>query len=71
MNDIATVSYRNHRGEVADRLIRPIRVWFGSTAYHPEPQWHLEVFDLGKQATRDYAMAGILSWSVAAKGGAA
>ncbi len=65
MKDIANVLYTNHRGEQAWRTIRPIRLWFGSTAYHPEPQWLLECFDLKKQATRDYAMSGIACWNVA------
>lgn len=63
--DVVQFVYRNHRGEVAIRTVRPIRVWFGSTAWHPEAQWLLEVFDLDKQQTRDYAMAGVLSpWFV-------
>jgi predicted DNA-binding transcriptional regulator YafY len=61
MLDIVQFEYRNHRGEEATRTVRPIRLWFGSTAWHPEPQWLLECFDLDKQATRDYAMSGVLS----------
>lgn len=58
--DVATFRYRNHRGEETVRKVRPIRVWFGSTAWHRETQWHLEAFDLDKMATRDFAMANIL-----------
>ena len=58
MNDIVVATYVNHRGETATRRFRPIRLWFGSTAYHPRPQWPLEVFDLDRQETRDYAMSG-------------
>lgn len=36
-----TLTYRNWRGEVAERTIIPRRVWFGSTEWHPEPQWLL------------------------------
>ena len=36
-----TVRYRNWRGETTDRAIVPIRVWYGATEWHPEPQWLL------------------------------
>jgi hypothetical protein len=50
----------NHRGEVAIRKVRPIRLWFGSTAFHREQGWFLEGFDLDRLETRDYAMLGML-----------
>jgi predicted DNA-binding transcriptional regulator YafY len=61
MNDFTVVqfNYVNHRGERAERHVRPIRVWFGSTGFHPEGQWFLEAFDLDRQGTRDFAMSGI------------
>lgn len=52
--------YRNYKGEVETRLVRPIRLWFGSTCYHPEPQWLLEAVDLERKETRDFAMVGML-----------
>lgn len=57
--DIVQFHYINHRGELALRTVRPIRIWFGSTAWHRDPQWLLECFDIDKQATRDYAMSGM------------
>ena len=51
------VLYRNHRGEVATREILPIKVYWGSTEYHPENQWLLECFDVEKEARRDFALA--------------
>lgn len=59
--DIVQFEYVNHRGEQGTRTIRPIRLYFGSTCYHPAPQWLLEAFCLDRQATRDFAMAGIVS----------
>ncbi len=59
--DLVRFRYRNHRGEEAERRVRPIRLWFGSTSWHPSPQWLLEGFDLDRQATRDYAMANMIS----------
>lgn len=51
-------TYRNHRGKIAERRVRPISVRYGSTEWHPEPQWLLRAFDLDKQAEREFAMSG-------------
>ena len=56
--DIATFLYVNHRGKVSFRTVRPIRIWFGSTAWHNESQWFMEAFDLDKMETRDFALSG-------------
>ena len=50
------ITYRNYRGETAQRVITPQRVWFGSTEWHPEPQWPMAAFDHEKQANRDFAI---------------
>ncbi len=60
--DLVTFTYTNHRYETAQRRVRPIRIWFSSTAWHPDAQWLLEAFDLDKQATREFAVSGISSW---------
>lgn len=52
----ATVLYTNYRGETSERTITPIRPWFGSTEWHPEPQWLLRAYDHGKGAERDFAL---------------
>lgn len=65
VNDFNLVqfTYTNHKNKTASRKVLPIRMWFGSTAWHPDPQWLLEAFDIDKQATRDFAMAGIVGWT--------
>lgn len=50
--------YTNWRGETADRVFTPIRVWWGSTEWHPEPGLMLKAFDHDKQAERDFAFSG-------------
>lgn len=50
------VEYTNWRGETGIRTIKPIRLWFGSTEYHPTPQWLLKAFDVDKGAERDFAV---------------
>lgn len=50
------VLYTNWRGEVALRTIVPIGIRYGSTDWHPEPQWLLHVHDVDKGAEREYAL---------------
>lgn len=57
--EVVEVEYTNYRGEKAVRRVEPQRIWFGSTDFHPEPQWLLDVFDLGRAAIRTFAMRDI------------
>lgn len=50
------VRVKNYRGEVSERRIQPISLWFGSTAYHPKPQWVLTATDLDRKVVRDFAL---------------
>lgn len=50
------LGYKNYRGEWAMRKIVPVRVWWGSTEWHPEPQWLLQAWDVEKRANRDFAL---------------
>jgi len=54
-----SIIYTNWRGETAERTILPLRMWFGSTEWHPEPQWLLTAIDTEKNAERDFAWSGI------------
>ncbi len=56
---ILEISYTNYRGETAERSILPQRVWFGSTDWHPEPQWLLDAIDVDKCAERSFALRDI------------
>lgn len=53
------VIYTNYRGETAVRTIIPLRFFFGSTEYHTEEQWLLELWDVEKDALRVYALKDI------------
>lgn len=57
------VVYTNYRRETSERTIVPERLWFGSTPWHPEPQWLLDALDLEKGERRSFAVADIHSWS--------
>jgi hypothetical protein len=51
-----TLTYTNWKGETAQRRIIPRRIWFGSTAWHPEPQWILTALDVDKDKERHFAL---------------
>lgn len=55
---IITRTYTNWCGETAERKIIPLRIWFGATQWHPEPQWLLAAIDVEKGAERDFALRG-------------
>lgn len=57
------VLYRNHRGEVSWRRIRPYMLEFGSTEHHPTPQYLLPAWDLDKNARRVFALADVWHWT--------
>ena len=51
------MTYRNWRGEVAERRVVPASVWYGSTEWHKEPGWLLKARDVDKGEERDFALA--------------
>ena len=55
-----TLVYTNGKRETATRHAIPIEIFWGSTEYHPEPQWLLRAFDLDKQAERMFALVDML-----------
>lgn len=54
-----TFTYRNWKGEVSVRRVRPIEIHFASTSWHPIPQYLLRAFDLDKGEIRDFAWKDI------------
>ncbi|WP_222046733.1 hypothetical protein [Rhizobium laguerreae] len=55
--DRHTLTYTNYRGETSDRELHLVRIWYGGTEWHPEPQLLLSAFDFGKDAYRDFAVS--------------
>jgi hypothetical protein len=53
---VVVVHYTNWRGETSRRRIIPKSVRYGSTEWHPEPQWLLLAWDDDKQADREFAL---------------
>ena len=58
-------TYTNYRGETRERRVRPIRMYFGSTEYHDDPQWLLVAKDLERDVERTFAMKDIKEWAPA------
>jgi len=56
------IVYTNYRGETAIRTILPEQLHFGSTSWHPEPQWLLDAVDVEKREKRTFAMKDIRVW---------
>ncbi len=52
-----TMRYTNWRGETAMRTIRPLRLRYDATEWHPEPGWLLTAWDTEKDAERDFALS--------------
>lgn len=57
--------YSNHRGERGQRHVVPLRIWYGTDQWHPEPGWRLQGFDLDRQAERSFNVAFIVGWEPA------
>jgi hypothetical protein len=58
------IRYTNHRGETAVREVRPQRVWFGATEWHPEPQWLLDAVDVERGVERSFALRDVAAFDV-------
>ena len=56
---IVTIDYTNWKGEREKRQILPLRLFFGTSEWHPTPQWLLEALDLGRHQPRTFALSGM------------
>ncbi len=63
VNKIVVIVYTNWKGETAERPIKPIELWFGSTQWHPDEQWLLKAIDIQKNEQRDFALKDIKKWA--------
>ena len=67
MSETLALLYENHRGETRVRSVEPLGFHWGSSTWHPEPQWLMAVFDHEKKDYRDFAVSGIRSQAQAAR----
>ena len=56
-NGFLSFWYKNYRGELSERVVIPVRIYHGSTEWHPDPQWLMEAWDMEKDAIRAFAMS--------------
>ena len=64
-NQFVTFSYVNYRGEVSERKVWPIRIFFGSNKWHSEEQWLMDAHDFTSVPggeVRTFAMKDINGW---------
>ncbi len=68
---VVRIDYTNHRGERGERRVFPVHWRFGSTSWHPQPQWLMLAIDVdrleaGRSAPscyREFAVKDIHSWA--------
>lgn len=63
-NEAVEIVYTDGRGRRAVHHILPIDIVFDSNQFNPEPQWHLEAFDMEAGEPLFFAIKDIHSWSV-------
>jgi len=56
-------TYRNHRGEIAQRRAVPLGIRFGKSDYYRTPQWLILAIDLERNVEREFAVANVLDQS--------
>ncbi|WP_287310864.1 hypothetical protein [Mesorhizobium sp.] len=54
-----TFHYKNYRGEHSERRVLPRGFRFGTSEFHPKPQWLLIAYDLDKKALREFSFEEI------------
>lgn len=60
---VTIIDYTNWLGERGLRTIRPERVWYGSTRWHPTHQWLLDAWDHEKHELRTFALKDVHDWA--------
>ncbi len=59
---IVVAAYKNWKGVVSERRFMPFEIFFGTTEWHPEPQWLLRALDMDKQEVRFFALKDFSNW---------
>lgn len=58
-NQALKIDYTNYQGKRAWRFVKPLGISFKSTMHHPQAQWLMTVFDLEKNAVREFALTSV------------
>jgi predicted DNA-binding transcriptional regulator YafY len=62
MQNFLKFRYLNWEGVQRVRKVKPIKIWYGETKWHPKKQWFLKAFDLDKNEERDFALTDIIKF---------
>jgi len=60
--ETVTFIYKNYKGVVASRKVKPIKIWYGTTQWYKEKQWLVWGYDYHKNDYRDFALKDIKNW---------
>jgi hypothetical protein len=57
-----TFNYKNYRGDISNRTVHPIKMWYGVSNYHLESgnQWMLQAYDPSRGETRDFLLRDMI-----------
>lgn len=58
---VVRFTYTNHRGETAERTVRPQTLRYGTSEHHPKACFLLEAHDFARNATRTFDLERITS----------
>jgi predicted DNA-binding transcriptional regulator YafY len=56
------IYYVNWEGKRAVRTVKPIKLWFGKTKWHPKEGWLLKAIDIEKGEERDFSVTDIIKF---------
>ena len=57
------LDYTNYKGVRRPRRVRVVRLYYGSTDYHPLPGYLLEAVDTESGQTRTFSMNHVHGWT--------
>jgi len=56
------IKYKNWKGKTSNRIIIPIKLWYGMSKFHEDKQWFLRAYDVNKLDKREFAVKDILEY---------
>jgi predicted DNA-binding transcriptional regulator YafY len=62
---VVKIRYTNYEGTTKDYRILPLAdraLYFGTSRWHPEPQWLLDAWDVDREVHRTFSMKHVLTW---------
>ena len=60
---VAKFNYKNYKNIINERVVNPIKLYYGNTKWYPDNQWLLEAYDIEKKDIKIFAMKNIQKWN--------